>query len=66
MANLRNFLLGMDILKNHYADPDGYHLGAEHDEIFAFNPEHELNSAEIAAMKELGWRQGEYSWEFFV
>ena len=54
---LRNFILGLDIIRAHYDDPDGYHLGAEHDTIYVYPTDTPLNSEEAKAVCELGFFQ---------
>lgn len=34
--NLKNFIEGINTLRPYYEEPDGYHLGAEHDEIYLY------------------------------
>jgi hypothetical protein len=65
----------IEILKPHYNDPDGYHIGAEHDQIYLYATNTPLNEDERKEMEALGWRQenveeGEYdpseSWMHFT
>lgn len=73
--NLRNFLRGAEILRSHYNDPDGYHIGAEHDQVYFYETSSPLSDAEYVEMIGLGWFQpdceeGVYShadgWSAFV
>lgn len=54
---LSAFIDGLNILRPHYNDGDGYHIGAEHDQFFAYATKTPLSDAEVARMLELGWFQ---------
>lgn len=54
---LKNFLLGLEILKAHYSNPEGYHLGAEHDQIYLYATDYPLNSEEYKYLRSLNWFQ---------
>ena len=54
---LDTFLEGLEILQPHYSDPNGYHLGAEHDVIYAYPTDIPLSVASVTKMCELGWHQ---------
>lgn len=54
---LSAFIEGLQILKPHYKDGDGYHLGAEHDQFYAYATETPLTEVECAKLWELGWFQ---------
>lgn len=55
--NLKDFLAGIEILKPHYKESDGYHLGADHDVIYLYPTDTPLNDDEVQQMKELGFCQ---------
>lgn len=55
--NLRNFMAGLEILRPYFDDPDGYHLGAEHDQIFVFATDQPVSDEDVAKLRELGWIQ---------
>ena len=57
---LGDVIEGLQVLRPHYAGGDGYHLGADHDVIFAYSTETPLSEAEITKLLELGWSQVEY------
>lgn len=57
--NLKNFCEGLAILAPHYDKLDGYHLGAEHDQIFLYATNRPLSEEAVAKMRELGWFQPE-------
>ena len=56
---LSAFIEGLQILKPHYKDGDGYEIGAEHDQFYAYQTETPLTDEEVARMRELGWFQPE-------
>lgn len=56
---LSNFIEGLVILRGHYTGQDGYHLGAEHDQIYVYATDTLLSPANVVKMKELGWFQPE-------
>lgn len=56
---LRELVEGIEILRKHYNDPDGYHVGAEHDQIFLWATDTPLSEEEVAQMRELDWFQSE-------
>lgn len=47
----------VNILRPYYNDPDGYHVGAEHDEIFLYTTDKPLSAEDVAKMRSLGWSQ---------
>jgi hypothetical protein len=56
---LSNFLEGLLTLKPYYDGEDGYHIGAEHDQFYAYATDRPLSAEDIAKMRELGWFQPE-------
>jgi len=56
---LSEFLDGLSILTNHYDGGNGYHLGAEHDQIYLYKTDTPLSAEEVERMKSLGWFQPE-------
>ena len=57
--NLANFLEGVAIIKPFYNDQDGFHLGAEHDQIYLYATDKPMDDATVARLRELGWFQDE-------
>ena len=55
--NLKDILAGISILRNHYTDPDWYHLEAEHDQIFMSATDIPLLLANYERLLQLGWFQ---------
>lgn len=51
------FIEGLQILQKHYAKPDGYHIGAEHDQFYAYATTTPLEPQEVERMLDLGWFQ---------
>lgn len=54
---LKNFLEGIDILRTYYNDPDGYHIGAEHDEFYMYATDRPLTEDHLKKLLALGWLQ---------
>ena len=55
--NLKNFTEGVSIIRAFYDDPDGYHIGAEHDQLYLYATDRPMDEASVAKLKELGWFQ---------
>ncbi|MDX7953927.1 hypothetical protein P7D22_22490 [Lichenihabitans sp. Uapishka_5] len=56
---LSSFVRGLEIMRTHYTDSDGYRLGAEHDQIHLFASDLPLTEEEMAELDALGWFQPE-------
>ena len=56
---LSNFINGINILRPYYDDSDGFHIGAEHDQFYAYATDRALSPEDQKAMCELGWFQPE-------
>lgn len=54
---LSKFIEGLNILKPYYNDGDGYHLGAERDEFYAYKTDNPLSDEDFKKMRSLGWFQ---------
>ena len=54
---LSDFIDGLTILRPYYNDSDGYHIGAEHDQFFAYMTDRPLSDEDVNKMRELGWFQ---------
>jgi hypothetical protein len=54
---LNNFIDGLTTLSPYYDDPNGYHVGAEHDQVFAYATDHSLPKPDFVKMLGLGWFQ---------
>ena len=57
--NLKNFADGLAIIRAFYTDQDGYHIGAEHDQIYLYATDVPMDAAAIAKLQEIGWFQDE-------
>lgn len=55
--DLGDFKSGVEIISRYYADPSGYHLAAEHDQIYLYPTDSPMSEEDVAAVKELGWFQ---------
>ena len=53
----KNIIAGLQTLMPFYKDPDGYHVGAEHDELCAYATDNPLSDEALDKMIELGWHQ---------
>lgn len=47
----------VQIMSTYYDDPDGYHVAAEHDQIFLYATDRPLTAEDVARMLALGWFQ---------
>lgn len=56
---LSNFIKGLKTLQPYYKDGDGYHIGAEHDQFYAYRTERPLTPEDVQKMRDLGWFQPE-------
>ena len=54
---LQNFIKGVEILRQHYTTQDGYHLAAEHGQIYLYATDTPLSDVEFSEMLDLGWFQ---------
>ena len=54
---LSNFIEGLKTLQPYYKDGDGYHIGAEHDQFYAYQTERPLTTEDVQKMRALGWFQ---------
>jgi alkylation response protein AidB-like acyl-CoA dehydrogenase len=55
--NLKNFIKGIRLLRPFYADPDGYHIQAEHDQFFMDATNRPVPREIVKELKDLGWFQ---------
>ncbi len=56
---LSNFIEGLKTLQPYYEGGDGYHIGAEHDQFYAYITDLPLTTEDVQKMRELGWFQPE-------
>jgi hypothetical protein len=54
---LSNFIDGLSILRPYYDDPDGFHIGAEHDQFYAYATNKAMTDEDVQKMRDLGWFQ---------
>jgi len=54
---LSSFIEGLKILQPYYKSGDGYHIGAEHDQFFAYATDLPLSDVDADTMFVLGWFQ---------
>jgi len=60
---LNNFIEGLTTLLPYYDDPNGHHIGAERDQIFAYATDRPLPGPDFAKMLGLGWFQTTFGGE---
>ena len=53
----KNIIDGLLILQPYYDKQDGYHSGAEHDELYAYATDRPLSDKDVEKMIALGWHQ---------
>ena len=56
---LSNFIEGLKTLQPYYEGGDGYHIGAEHDQFYAYKTDKPLTPEDQKRMCKLGWFQPE-------
>ena len=56
---LSNFIEGLNTLSKYFDNPDGYHIGAEHDQFYVYATDQPLDAADVEKMKSLEWFQPE-------
>lgn len=54
---LNEITLGIAIAQQYYNDPNGYHLAAEHDQIYLYATSDTMTDEDVEKMKKLGWFQ---------
>jgi len=54
---LNNFIEGLKTLQPYYKDGDDYHIGAEHDQFYAYETDSPLTPEDVKKMLDLGWFQ---------
>lgn len=55
--SLKDFLEGVAIIQAFYDEPGGYHLGAEHDQIYLYATTKPMDEDSVKKLRELGWFQ---------
>ncbi len=56
---LSEFTEGLDILKKYFNDPNGYHIGSEHDQFYVYATDKPVSDEDVKILLELGWFQPE-------
>ena len=54
---LSNFIEGLKTLQPYYDNGDGYHIGAEHDQFYAYKTDKPLTQEDQLRMVKMGWFQ---------
>ena len=57
--NLKDFMDGLQTLLPNYDDQEGCHIGAEHDQFYAYRTDKPLPAEDVQKMRDLGWFQPE-------
>ena len=57
--NTADFIRGLDILMDYYDKRDSYHLGAEHDVIYAYATDRPLSPGDLQRVIDFGFHQEE-------
>lgn len=55
--DLGSFITGAEIIRKYYSAQDGYHLAAEHDQIYLYATDRPMTEEDVLTVKELGWFQ---------
>ncbi len=61
--NLRDFKAGVEIISRYYNDPDGYHIGAEHDVFYMYQTNKPISKHDLEALIKHGLFQEEVKYE---
>ena len=56
---LSEFIDGLNTLRPYYTDGDDFHIGAEHDQFYAYKTDKPLTPEDQKRMVALGWFQPE-------
>jgi hypothetical protein len=54
---LSAFIEGLRTLQPYYVGGDGYHIGAEHDQFYAYPTDRPLSPEDVQKMRDLDWFQ---------
>ena len=52
-----NFIDWLNILKKYYKKIDGYHIGVEHDQFYAYETDFPITPEDVQKLLDLGWFQ---------
>lgn len=55
--NTKNLLEGIAILQRYVDNPDGYNIGAEHDQVYFYATDHPLGKEDFERLIKLNWFQ---------
>lgn len=61
--NLKDFTTGVKILAPYYDDPDGYHIGAEHDQFYMYATDKPVSKSDLEDLVNAGWFQDDVTCE---
>jgi hypothetical protein len=56
---LYSFIEGLQILRLYFDDPDGYHIGSEHDKFYVYRTDKPVSKEDVLKLQQLGWFQEE-------
>lgn len=59
---LSDLIDGLEILRLYFDNPNGYHVGAEHDQFYVFATNKPVSASDVARLAELGWFQPDCGW----
>lgn len=54
---LKNIIDGLLILLPYYDDPNGFHINAEHDQLYAYATDRPLSNVDVDKIRALEWFQ---------
>ncbi len=60
---LNDFIDGLLTLRQYYTDPNGYHIGSEHDQLYAYKTDKPLSETDVERMRALGWFQPDQDYD---
>lgn len=54
---INQLINGAAIFKKYFEDPDGYHIAAEHDQIFVYPTDFPISGEDLFELRKGGWFQ---------
>lgn len=55
--NLKNFIAGIEIIKQYYNNQEGYYLRSEYEQFFLYETDRPITPEHVEMLKELDWFQ---------
>lgn len=62
MPDTASVIQGLSILQKYRDEPDGFHIGADHDVIYAYPTDEPVSDDDLTGLISLGWYQEDADW----